>query len=200
MQCPSIEDLKKAREVFLEHEPRDLFYRVATELIELAIKGETKVKLSDALAVLLQTWNRAYYQFRPFNKEHFDKIDQLVEKYAQGIISNFRTSTILSLPEKDKDEIYEIFGAFEGVLGPVGAAKSLHLLAPQFFPLWDRSIAKEGYEVPIGPKGTNAGQYYKFMEASYNCYEMLYKKLPSEHNLLKLIDEYNYCHYTKHRI
>lgn len=200
MQCPSIEDLQEAHKVFLEHEPRDLFYRVATELIELAIKGETKVTLSDALAVLLKTWNSYYYRFRPFDEEHFKKIDQLVENHAKKIISNFRTSTILSLPEKDKDEIYEIFGAFEEVLGPVGAAKSLHLLAPQFFPLWDRSIAKEGCIILMGPKGTNADRYYSFMEASYECYKMLYEKLPSEHNLLKLIDEYNYCHYTRHRI
>lgn len=201
MQCPSIEDLQEAHKVFLEHEPRDLFYQVATELIELAInKEKTKVTLSAALAVLLQTWNRAYYQFNHFDEEHFDKIDQLVEEYAKEIISNFRTNTILSLPEKDKDEICKIFVAFEEVLGPVGAAKSLHLLAPRFFPLWDRTIAKEGYGIPMGPKGKNADRYYKFMEASYKCYKILYEKLPSEHNPLKWIDEYNYCHYTKHWI
>jgi hypothetical protein len=31
----------------------------------------------------------------------------------------------------------------ESVLGSVGAAKSLHLLAPQFFPLWDNEIDSE---------------------------------------------------------
>lgn len=61
-KCPSIKDLKRARKVFLENEPRDLFYKVATELVELSIKERTKVKLSEALAVLLQTWNRAYHQ------------------------------------------------------------------------------------------------------------------------------------------
>jgi hypothetical protein len=31
---------------------------------------------------------------------------------------------------------------FKKVLGKTGAAKSLHLLAPRFFPLWDTKIAK----------------------------------------------------------
>ena len=89
-KCPSIKDLKKARKVFLKNEPRDLFYKVATELVELSIKGKTKVKLSEALAVLLQTWNRAYYQYRGFDNDNFKKIDNLVEKYSKSIINNFR--------------------------------------------------------------------------------------------------------------
>ena len=198
-KCPSIEDLQEARKVFLSNEPRDLFYRVATELIELAIKEKTKVTLSEALAVLLQTWNRAYYRFRPFDDGHFDKIDYLVEKYAKEIITDFRNRSILSLCENDEDKICKIFGAFEQVLGPVGAAKSLHLLAPQFFPLWDRAIA-EAYSVPMGSVGTNAGRYWDFMEISRKQYETLNKILPQEKNFLKSIDEYNYCHYTKHWI
>ncbi|GAH70397.1 unnamed protein product, partial [marine sediment metagenome] len=126
-KCPSMKDLKKARKVFLKNEPRDLFYKVANELIELSIKEKTKVKLSEALAVLLQTWNRAYYQFRGFNDDHFRKIDNLVEKYFEFILTNYRNRYILTLHENDKDKICRIFSAFEKVLGPVGTAKSLHL-------------------------------------------------------------------------
>ena len=48
----------------MQQEPRHLFYRVATELIDLSIKGITKISLAEALAVLLQTWNREYYRFQ----------------------------------------------------------------------------------------------------------------------------------------
>ena len=198
-KCPSIENLQEARKVFLENEPRDLFYRVATELIELAINKKTKVTLSEALSVLLQTWNKAYYQFRPFDNVHFNRIDRLVEKYAEEIIKEFRTCSILSLHKNDEGIICKIFGAFEQVLGPVGAAKSLHLLAPNFFPLWDRAIA-EAYNVTMGPVGTNAGRYWSFMEISREQSEMLNETLPGENSLLKFVDEYNYCHYTKHWI
>ena len=53
----SIADIEAARLVFEAREPRDLFYRTATALIDLALRGETEVSIGEALAVLLQTWN-----------------------------------------------------------------------------------------------------------------------------------------------
>lgn len=197
--CPSKEDLQKARNAFLKNEPRNLFYQVATELIELTIKRKTKISLSEALAILLQTWNIAYYRFRSFDEKHFNKIDYLIEKYASEIITEFRRRSILSFCEKDKGKICKNFNAFEKVLGPVGTAKSLHLLAPDFFPLWDRKIAKE-YGFSLGSKGANTDKYYNFMGIVRNQYKKLKALLPQENNLLKSIDEYNYCHYTKHWI
>jgi len=67
----------------LRNELWDIFYRIATELIDIAIRKETEVTLSEALTVLLQTWNNAYYQFRSFDTEQFDKIDQLVHFTAE---------------------------------------------------------------------------------------------------------------------
>jgi hypothetical protein len=50
------DQLKEARKLYEAHEPRDLFYRAATELVELAVDGKTKsLTLSEAIAVLLQT-------------------------------------------------------------------------------------------------------------------------------------------------
>lgn len=89
VQTPTIQDIEAARQAFEANEPRDLFYRAATELVSLALEGRTSLSVAEALAVLLQTWNKMFYQFK----------------------------------------------AFEEILGPVGAAKCLHLLAPRFFPL-----------------------------------------------------------------
>jgi hypothetical protein len=33
--------------------------------------GKTKLSVPEALAVLLQTWNRAFYRFTPFDTQHF---------------------------------------------------------------------------------------------------------------------------------
>ena len=55
-----------------------------------------------------------------------------------------------------------MFQDFEEILGPVGAAKALHLLAPEFFPLWDRAIAS-AYGVPLRKVGRNAEQYLAFI-------------------------------------
>jgi len=42
----------------------DLFYRAATELVSLALEGKTSLSVAEALAVLLQTWNKIFYQYR----------------------------------------------------------------------------------------------------------------------------------------
>jgi len=192
---PTVEDLKRAREVFLENEPRDLFYRVALELIRLAIEGKTEISLAEALAVLLQTWNKAYYQFRRFDNQHFSDINSLVENRVRTAFE-YRRRSILSLSRDDVSKVSGIFDEFEKVLGPVGASKSLHLLAPEFFPLWDRAIAS-AYKVGLGPVGTNAVNYCRFMSCVREQCAQLKGKLPESENPLKAIDEYNYCRFTK---
>ena len=42
-KCPSIEDLHDAKGLFLRDEPRNLFYRIATELIDITILGNTQL-------------------------------------------------------------------------------------------------------------------------------------------------------------
>jgi hypothetical protein len=49
-----------------------------------------------------------------------------------------------------------LFGLFRAECGPVGAGKALHVLAPNFFPLWDNAIA-ESYGV-----ATETG-YFQFI-------------------------------------
>jgi hypothetical protein len=72
---------------------------------------------------------------------------------------------IASLTDTDEQPLLAVFPGFEAALGPVGAAKALHLLAPRFMPLWDRSIANESTG-PLGRMGTNARPYLKFMQVS----------------------------------
>jgi hypothetical protein len=71
----------------------------------------------------------------------------------------------------------------------------LHLLAPRFFPLWDRRIAKE-YRFALGRVGSNGNRYWQFMLiARTQCLDLA-GKLPG--NPLKAVDEYNYGKYSKH--
>lgn len=192
---PTTEDLKKAATQFRENEPRDLFYRVATELIKLAISGETILKIPEALAVLLQTWNANYYRFRLFNEDHFQKLEKLITD-SKWVIDTYRKRSILSLEQNERNKIEGIFKSFETLLGPVGASKSLHLLAPTFFPLWDRAIA-DNYDLTLGKVGTNATLYYEFMKIVRSQCQKLEGKLPPDTNPLKAIDEFNYCKFTK---
>ncbi|MCR4403910.1 MAG: hypothetical protein NUW06_01205 [Candidatus Acetothermia bacterium] len=89
-----------------------------------------------------------------------------------------------------------VFEDFERVLGPVGAAKCLHLLAPRFSPLWDRAIAR-AYGLSLGKSGKNGYRYYLFMRITKEQVDSLGGEGAIGSNPLKAIDEYNYCKYTK---
>lgn len=187
---PSLEDLNEARSTFEENEPRDLFYRIATELVTLSIEGKTSISLPEALASLLQTWNITYYRFKKFDSQHFQAIDRLIKETLSAVLK-IRTDKASRNPEIIK----ALFILYEDILGPVGASKCLHLLAPNVFPLWDREIAK-GYGVPIRLRGDNADRYFQFYLHAQEQSRRLGVTEIAGKTLLKAIDEYNYCRFT----
>ena len=109
---PTVAQLDEARKRFWEYEPRDLFYRVASELIELALTGGTNITVAEALAVLLQTWNAQYYQFRPFTLEHFANIEALLQKHMDDAL-RCRSRSIESVGKSDLPLVESLFNGFE---------------------------------------------------------------------------------------
>ena len=192
---PTAADLEIAHAVFQAEEPRDLFYRAATELVDSVFRGTSRLTLAEAVAVLLQIWNRPYYQFRSFDEHHFQAIERLLERH-EPVIENFRRRTIADLSYGDANSVTSLFHDFEMVLGPIGASKALHLLAPRVFPLWDRSIAK-GYSHELGKTGSNETSYWHFIQESKQQWATLGPRTAPE-NALKAIDEYNHVKLTKH--
>ncbi len=81
---PQPDELAKAHATFEATEPRAFFYRAASELVALAIRGKSKLSLAEAVAVLLQTWNSSFYRFHgPFDLQHFAAIAGLVNDNKQ---------------------------------------------------------------------------------------------------------------------
>ena len=79
-RTPTITQLKRAHSTFADKEARDLFYRVATELVDRAFKQETQISVGESIAVLLATWNRRFYQRgRRCDRRHVDMIDEGLE-------------------------------------------------------------------------------------------------------------------------
>jgi len=195
LQPPTAEEIEAARQTFELNEPRDLFYRATTELVDLALRGATSLSVAEALAVLLQTWNRAFYRYRAFDRQHFSDIEHVTSSYQQDL-TGFRQRSIESFSDEDEVMVKRLFGSFEKVLGPVGAAKGLHLLAPRFFPLWDRAIA-HAYGLRLKQRGKNADAYCLFMAVTKAHVIDLGGEQSVGRNPLKAIDEYNYCKYTK---
>lgn len=194
VQHPTRYELDQAHSAFVEAEPRDLFYRAATELVGRAIHHDGPLSVAEALAVLLQTWNKSYYRFRQFNAAHFADIESLLETYGAQLME-LRQRSIESMTPRHSDDIKVLFTEFEQVLGPVGAAKALHLIAPRLFPLWDNAIAV-GYGCRLKARGGNATAYVRFMVIVKAQSVALDGERGLGRNPLKAIDEYNYCKYT----
>ncbi len=190
-------DLLVARQEFLRREPRDLFYRAATELIRLAIEDEqATISVSEALGTLLQTWNKSFYRFHgKFDESHFQGLEKVVKQQEEKW-KGWRSRSIASIQDEEKNGIADVFRSFENLVGPVGAAKILHLLSPDFFPLWDRKIAT-AYGVSLRKTGKNAPQYFRFMEITGQQVSKLGNANLPANGTLKLIDEYNYVVITK---
>jgi hypothetical protein len=184
--------LRRAHALFEQEEPRNLFYRAAIFLIDRALQPSPTLNLAESLAVLLQTWNAQYYRFHgKFTSQRLAAIGALLETHMSALTA-YRQQRLGDADVK-ADHVSSLFTDFERELGPVGAAKALHLLAPRYFPLWDRAIADKTYHLSL--KSPAARSYIKLIRAVRSEIETCggWQAFAENENPVKLIDELNYC-------
>lgn len=154
--------------------------------------------------MLLLTWNHAFYRYGIFD---FNKLEDCISNNLSSL-DKYRNSSILNYTSADDKAIEHLFQQFldalrihdgkkKGQKSPVAVAKALHLLAPDFFPLWDYKIARAyGCAYSSNP----AEKYLIFFRKSKEIAGKLQPSVNPElmgKTLLKLIDEYNYAKYTR---
>jgi hypothetical protein len=96
----SASELRRAAAVFEAREGRDSMYRVATFLLT-QWWGRYR-EMSDALSVLLLTWNGAFYRYGPFDQR---KLESCLERHWPSIEA-FRARDILSTVIHKYDVIF----------------------------------------------------------------------------------------------
>jgi len=199
VDIPSPDEFQRGCLAYQQHEKRDAMYKVATFLVNHFWGNPDE--LADSVGVLLLTWNSAFYN--RFGGFDFDLLEACIRKTFQ-MICKFHEMNILNYSSLDDKEINYLFLNYlsaleiaDGRSSPVGVAKTLHMLAPAYFPIWDREIAKVyhcSYDYsPIT-------KYIKFIQLNKKIAEALSNVIDiqkSNKTLLKLIDEYNYAKYTK---
>jgi hypothetical protein len=194
--APTLRDLEMARAAIERNEPRALFYKVAAELVDLSLRGQSSITVAEAMAVLLQTWNAPVYRLRPFDSQNHADIERLVATHRHEI-EHFRPRSLDTFSPADEPVVHDLFCAFEQLLGPDGGTKCLHLLAPLFLPIWDHAIAR-AYGLQLEVATSNLHRYLRFMEITRQQWERLGGLQGVGRNPLRAIDEYNYCHCCKH--
>jgi len=199
MDVPTKEEFTKGCEEFHKQEKREPMYKVATFLIK-HYWGKPE-DMADGLGVLLLTWNNAFYRY---GKLDFDALEKAISKNLKEI-ERFKSRDISGLLNTDEKDVIYLFNEFLDALkiyskkgkekrSPVSVAKALHLLAPDFFPLWDEQIAQEyGCRYSKTPAET----YFLFCNKIKEMVGPIKNYSKSKRGMLKLIDEYNYAKYTK---
>lgn len=197
IDIPNRQQFLKCVSAFEHNERRDAMYKVASFLV--ARSWGQPSDMADALGILLLTWNQAWYRYGSFD---FDVLERCIA-HNLPVLQRIRERTIFTLNEDDEGEISSLFTQFLQALvrpnrpgrSPVAAAKTLHLLAPNFLPLWDATIARH-YRCA----------YTREPERQYVRFCLLMKAVadivkdycdPSPKTLLKVIDEFNYARYAK---
>lgn len=165
-------------------------------------------EMADGISIFLRIWNQAFYRAGMFDIERLD--DWLTERIPQ--LNTLHERKISSLTTSDSEIILRLFQTLHPVLAisygkkkgdksPVSVAKALHLLLPDFLPLWDTYIA-DAYECDHGNDQKPAEGYLDF------CFQMkelsdtaikwkgVRQRVGPNRSLLKVVDEYNYGRWT----
>lgn len=216
----TVDDLRRGCRAFEARESRDAMYKVASRLVRE--DWPAMMEVADGLGVLLLTWNEAFYRYGRFD---FDALERTLVAEQAGL-EGFRVRHLHTFRRTDEVEVQRLFKVFlealqisegkkKGTQSPVSCAKALHLLAPEFFPLWDNDIA-DGYGCYWGRSADSPAPYAAFMreikkvlasvEGGFRSRKgpdggSLHEELQAEARfpkpLLKFIDEYNYAKFTK---
>jgi hypothetical protein len=200
-EVPTAADLKRARDEYVADEPRDLFYRVAGDLVAAAtyFNGSGTFTLAEALNVLLFTWNRRYYnRNHPADQKYWKTLESILDRYKNEILSCRQRSIDSFVGKIDAERLMPMFRDLALTLGPVGAAKALHLLAPKFFPPWDNNIAYH-YGIYLSYVGEAEDgfwwkRYTRFIEIRREQVRILNGAVTSP---LKALDEWDYMRVTR---
>lgn len=97
---------------------------------------------------------------------------------------------------REKEKLYSLDKKMKIIKrSPVAVSKALHLLAPNFFPLWDDKISRAyGCYYDVNP----AEKYISFCKSTKTIADKVKDYIiRSDKTLIKLIDEYNYSKYTQ---
>jgi hypothetical protein len=194
LYVPTNEEFSAGVQAYERNEGRGGIYFTALESLS---QGWGLVDaMADAIELLLRSWHRSFYRFGMFDPA---ALKQCVETNL-GVLTLIRSRSINSLSREDERLIARLFSEFTtalrrpGAESPVAPAKSLHLLAPAFLPLWDNPIALSYGWLLMWPH-----EYVSF------CWQMKdlaasvvpYLMSPDDRTVLKRIDEFNYSAYTK---
>ncbi len=193
---PTAEQLHAAREVYRSRETRDADYWEAKKLVQRGFQENSLPAVAEGLELLLRSWNSQFHRLQGgFGQRDRRGIESLLARHGAPVRA-FHQRSIDSLKATDYPAVEVLYLGFEQWLGDTGSAMALHLLAVEFFPLWDRRI-QDAYISCLGRLTARPHRYFRFMRVAQCQIQRAGGRQAIGPCPLKILDEYNCCRYTK---
>lgn len=185
-------------------EPRAFIYDVATSFIEKAKKIKKSEWITDenttkGIILLLYAWNFP----APITKQlNFKKVGEML-KVAEKDLRLLEDKKITDdLDDQSWARIKIIFNVFREVCEQTGASKSLSLMNPHLFVMWDTEIRKRLKKkefIPEIKEGRTGAEYVEYLKGVKRIIQehQIVDKLPSGSIVAKKFDEYNFIRIVK---
>jgi len=188
-------NVEKCEEKFV----RDSDYRQPVQYMgNITLKDITERDVYMIIEYYLYTWAR---MGRVLGRDKYlgwqAKLNTSI-RTGQAKLEEFRSCELstVELSEYQVD-IMTLYNSLNSIIGPIATAKVLHLICPNFFPLWDNGIA-DGLRVEYAGvndlESFSAQDYFEFMKAIQSLlgkYDELWSSLSKLYNKgkLKIVDE-----------
>ncbi len=153
---PPAEEVRRARRIYETESAWDLSYRGVRDGMERVLNQTSKFTIGEEIMRFLLEWNHRWFNIHGLRQSDVKKFDEAIASNSQRLTA-FRERKIESFNMEDEAEVAALFSEFRGLVGPTGAAKALHVLAPTFFVPWDTAM-RNRYWVD-----SNADGYLSFM-------------------------------------
>jgi hypothetical protein len=199
IQIPDPEEFRRGLEAFERNERRGcVYYEALNHVSEFWGNSNSMV---EGISWLIRSWNRFYANF------NFDDLINCID-INLPVIDELRNRSIDSLSSGDDKKIRQLFNQFldalkrktDNLKSAVSVAKAFGILAPDFLPIWDSTIAWRygclyGIVEVAAPKYVTFCWKMKEMSEKVRNYDCVRNSKPNR-SLLKMIDEYNYSKFT----
>ena len=175
------------------------------EMAEIKLADIAQADVERVIRRFLYQWGR---MGRVLGRSEFRDWESDVAKLVRAKcekLEDFRRKDLadsrLNVSEFELD-LKKLYDCFKHIVGPVAATKVLHLICPNFFPMWDNDIARAvRSEIQRKEERNNtieefsAADYYRFVGQVLNFikkYETVLSDLAAQYKKgeLKILDEF----------
>ena len=182
-------------------EANKIYKKSVNEMEEINLDKITEKQVEDIIKSFLWEWgNMARVVGR--KKDWQIELSKTIKKYYKEL-EIFRKKNLVNVNLSEfESDIKNLYNDFCEIIKQVATAKILHLICPNFFPLWDNAIAnavrkeanlEDNKNEKI--KAFSKADYYQFMQKIQNFakkYEDLLSELAKDYDKtkLKILDDF----------